>query len=150
MGQYFDCWYVIGASVYLCRSHIVLVSPCVSIQMFTSNASLFQSYIRTIFPPWCIHFEFFMLRYIQNWGLGPFWFFVVVRDSKCCLYAPPELALTVGQYPVNIMVLVFLFPHNSIYDQRPRFLKSWTFTIILHYTSSTAMMDLPPLWNVPP
>ena len=51
MGQSFDHWYLIETSEYLRKLHIALVSTCVSIHMFTSDVSLFQSLIRIICSP---------------------------------------------------------------------------------------------------
>ena len=150
IGQYFDRWYVIWSFEYLCILHIVLVIPCVSIHMFTYNASIFQSPIRMIYFPWCFQFENSLLISIQNWVIGSFWISMIVRASSCCLYATPALALAVGQYVVMVIVLIFLFPQINIHDQWPRFLNSWHVPIVLHDTSSIAMIAVPPFWNGPP
>ena len=62
---------------------------------------------------WCIHFEIFLLRSIQNLFLGSFWIFVISEASSCWLYAPPSLALAVIQYAVMIIVLVLYFPFQK-------------------------------------
>ena len=147
MGQSFDCWYVIRASEYPCRLHIVLVSPCVSIHLFTSNDSLFHYPINIICSPWCIYVEISVLRSIQNRVLGSFWIFIIARAFNFWLCDPPVLSLTVGQYVVMIMVLTLLFTCSSIHYQQPRFLNFWPVAITLHDTSSTAIIDVPPLWN---
>ena len=149
MGQSFDRCCVIGASEYPCRLHIVLVCPCVSIHVFTSYASLFQTPIRIIFLPWCIHLYISVLRSIQNWVFGSFWIIMIARASNCWMYDPPVLALTVGKYAVMILVLTLFFPRSSIHDQRTRFLNFWPVAITLHDNSSCAMIAVPPLWNVP-
>ena len=148
MGQYFDRWYVIGASEYLCRFHIVLVSTCISIHVLTSNASLFQSPIRIIYSPWCIHFEISVLIYIY-WVLESFWIFVIAEDFYCWMYDPPEIELTVGQYAVIILIIKLCFPRSSTHEQRPILLNSRPVVITLHDTSSTTIMAVPPLWNYP-
>ena len=149
MGQSFDSWCIIVASEYPCRLNILSVSPCVSIHMFTSDDSLFQSPIRIIFSPWCIHFKISVLRSIQNWVIGSFRIFMISRAFNCWLYAPPALALTVGHYAVMILVLTLFFLFSSIHDQRPRFLNSWPVAINLHDNPSTAMIAVIPLWNDP-
>ena len=149
MGQSYDHWYVIVAYEYPCRSYIVLVSPCFSIHVFTYDASLLHSTIRIICSPWCIHFDIYMLRSIKNWFFGSFWIFMILRASNYWLYAPPALLLTVCKYAVMIPVVTFLFPQNSIHDQQRRFKNSWPIEIARHDTSSTFMMAVPPLWNVP-
>ena len=149
MGQSFDYWYVIRASNYLCRSHILLASPCVYIHVFISKASLLQSLTRKMCSPWFIHFKISVLRSIQNWVLGSFWIFMIVRASNCWLYAPPALALTVGQYVVIILDITLFYPHTSIHDQWPRLRNSCPIATTLNDTLSTAMMAVPPLWNGP-
>ena len=146
-GAVFDSWYVIGASDYLCRFHIIFVSPCVSTHVFTFDASLFHPHIRIICSPWCIYFKIHMLRYIQNCVLGLFWILMFARDYNCWLYAPSALVLTIGQYAVMILVLIFLCPCNSIHDQISRFRNYWPIVIALHNASPTATMAVPPLWN---
>ena len=47
----FDRLYVIGSFEYPCILHIILVSTCVSIHVFTSDASLLQSPINMICSP---------------------------------------------------------------------------------------------------
>ena len=86
-----------------------------------------------------------MLRSIQNWVLGSFLIYMIVKAYKCWLYATPAIALTVGQYVMMILVFKFFFPCISIYDQRPRFLNSLPVSIALHDTSSIDMMDVPPI-----
>ena len=147
MGQSFDCWYVIRASEYPCRLHIVLVSPCVSIHLFTSNDSLFHYPINIICSPWCIYVEISVLRSIQNRVLGPFWIFIIARAFNCWLYVPPVLDLTVGRYVVMIPERKIYFHRSIIHDQRPRFLNSWLVSITLRDTSSTAMIAVPQFWN---
>ena len=150
LGQSFDCWYVIGEFEYPCRFHILLVSPCVSIHVFTSDASLFQFPIRMICYPWCIHFEISLLRSIQNWVLGSFRIFIIARASNCWLYATPELVLSVWQYAVTIMFLILFFPHSNINEQWTRLLNSLPVPFSLHDTLSNAMIYVPPFWNGPP
>ena len=103
-----------------------------------------------LFTPWCIHFDISILRSIQNWFLGSFWIFMIARAYSCCLYAPPVLALAVGQYAVIIMFLILFFPWSNIYYQRPRLMNSWPVEIALHDTFSTVMIVVPPLWNGSP
>ena len=150
MGQSFDCWCVIRESEYPCRLHILWVSPWVSIHMFTSNTSLLQSPIRIICSPWCIHFNIAVLRSIKNWVLGSIWIFMITKAYNFCPYDPPALAFTAGQYVVMILVLTLLLPWSIIHDQLPRLFNSWPVTTTLHDTSSTATMDVTPLWNDPP
>ena len=132
MGKSCVCWYVIRASEYLCRLHTSLVSPCVSIHVFTSDDSLFQSLIRMICPSWCIHLEISVLRSIQNWVLGPFWIFMTTRASNCL-----------------ILVITLFFPCSIIHDKWPRFLNYLPVAITLHDTSSTTMIAVPTLLNGP-
>ena len=68
---------------------------------------------------------------------------MIARAYSCCLYAPPELQLDVGQYEVMIIVLVWLFPRISIHDQRPRLLNSRPVPIALHGTLSNIMISVP-------
>ena len=145
----FDCLYVISASEYPCKSHILLVSPCISIHGLTSKYSLLQSSIRIICYPWCINLEIYVLISFHNWFLGSFWIFLIVRVSNGWMYAPPALALTVGQYAVIFLVLTLFFPHISIHDQWPRFLNSWHIVITLRDNSYTVMMAVYLLWNGP-
>ena len=94
-----------------------------------------------IIPPhWCVHFYISVLVSIQNWILGPFWIFIIVRDSNCWAYDPTALALTVGQFVVMILVITLFFTISSIYEQWPRFLNSWPIAIALHDTPSTAII----------
>ena len=65
------------------------------------------------------------------------------------LCAPPALAITVGKYLVMIIVLALLSPCGIIHDQQPRFLNSLLVTVTLNDISSTAMIAVPQLWNVP-
>ena len=149
MGQYFDCWYVIRSSKYMFILNIVLVSPCVSIHVFTSDASLFQSLIGIICSHWFIHFEISVWRSIQNLVIGSFLIFMIDKACNFCLYAPHALTLTVDQYAVGILVLSLLFLCSSIHGQQPRFMNSWPVAITLHYISSMAMISVSPILNVP-
>ena len=149
MRQSCDSWYGIGASEYLCRFYTVLAIPCISIHVFTPDASLLQSHIRIICSPWCIHFEISVLRSIQNWVLGSFWIPVIAEASNCWLYAPPAIVITIGKCAVMILVLILFFYCSSIHYQRPRFLNSWPFKINMHDTSSTTMISVSPLLNGP-
>ena len=149
IGKYFDCWYLIVAFEYPWKLHILLVSPCASIHVLTSDASLFQSPIRMICSPWCIHSDISLLGSIQNWVLWSFWIFSIDRAYSCWLYSPYALALSVGKYAVIILVTILFFPLNNIHDQRPRFLNSWPVTIDLHDILSTARIAVPLLWNSP-
>ena len=139
MGKSFDHWYVIGTSDYLCVSHIALVSLCVSIHIFTSVPSLFQSPVRIICSHWCIHFKISVLRSILNSVLGSFWTLIIVRVNNFWMYAPPALVITLGQYAVMIMVSTLLFFQRCIHDEQPRFLNSLTITIALKFWSGTNM-----------
>ena len=149
MGQSFDHWHVIRTSDYLCRLHIILLTPCVSMYGFTSKNLLFQSPIRISCSTWSIHFVISVLRSIQNWFLGSFWISIKVRYSSCWLYNTPFLTLTVGQYAVTILLLILLFPCCRIHDQQPRFQNYLPIGVYLHDPSSTAMMAVSPLWNGP-
>ena len=148
MGKPFDIWYVIGASEYPCRLNIVLLSPCVSIRVFISDASLLQSSIRMICSAWRIHFKISLLISIKNRVLGSFWIFMIMRASSCWLYSPTTLVLTVVKYAVMIFVLILLFHCSNIHYQLPRLLNSWPVAITIHDNSSTAMIAVPPLWNI--
>ena len=75
---------------------------------------------------------------------------MIARASSCWLYAPPALALAVGQYAVMIMVFAIFYPCGRIHDQRNRFLNYWPVPIALHDNLSTSMIAAPPLWNDPP
>ena len=140
IGQSYHCWYVIGEFEYPCRLHIVLVSPCVFIHVFTSNASLFHTPIRIIYSPWCIHFEISLLIFIKNWVLGSFWILMITRDSSSWIYDPLAISITVDKYVVMIMVLIFFFPCSNIHDQQCRLLNYQPIVIALHDTFSTAMI----------
>ena len=148
MGHSFDHWYVIVKSEYPCISHTILVIPCVWIHVFTSNYLLFRSPMRIICSPWSINFAILVLRFIHNWSLGSFWIFMIVRYSNFLMYAPHVVALNIGHYAVTIIVLTLFFLQNIIHYQWPRVYNSWPIVIALYYTSSTAMMDVPPLWNI--
>ena len=150
IGQYFDSWHVIGAFEYPCRLHIVLVIPCVSIHVFTSNASLLQYSIRMTFLFYISILISLYLDLSKIEFLGSFWVFMIEGASSCWIYAPPALALAVGQYAVIIMFLILFFPWSNIYYQRPRLMNSWPVEIALHDTFSTVMIVVPPLWNGSP
>ena len=149
MGQFLNYWYVIRASEYLCRSYILLVSPCVFIHVLTYYDSLSQYPIIIIWSPWYIHFVVLVLSSIQNWFLSSFFIFMIVRDYTCWLYVPPVLFLIVGLYAVTSMILKLFFARIIIREHRPRFRNSWPITSSLHDTSFTAIMAVPSILNSP-
>ena len=89
------------------------------------------------------------MRSIQNWVLGSFWIFMIVRAHIFWLYAPPELALTIGQCAWMIVVLILFFPRNITHDQWPRFWNYFPIVISQHNTPYTIMAAIPLLWNCP-
>ena len=149
MGHYFDCWYVIVASEYPCILHIILMSPFVSIHVFTPNVSLLQSLMRiNLFSLMYPFLDF----YVEIYPKLVFWIilifynfeglqFLAVLSSCTSTYCREVWGDDYSSYIV--------FSWSRTHGQLPRFLNYWPVSITLRDTSFTAIMAVTPLWNGP-